>query len=60
MWLQIAPATLSGGPSLPWVELGALLGIGAAFGVVFLRILATAPLLSRHDPYLAESLHHHA
>ncbi|MGZ6099264.1 MAG: hypothetical protein ACXWLL_12785, partial [Myxococcaceae bacterium] len=58
VWLQIAPATLSG-PPIPWVELGALVGIGAAFAVVFFRVLATAPLEPAHDPYMVESLHHH-
>ena len=58
VWLQIGPATLSG-PPLPWVELGALVGIGAAFAVVFFRVLATAALEPAHDPYMVESLHHH-
>jgi len=59
VWLQVAPATLPGGPPLPWVELGALVGVGAAFAAVFFRVLATAPLEPVHDPYLVESLHHH-
>ena len=54
----IGPATLRG-PPLPWVELGALVGVGAAFATVFLRVLATAPLEPLHDPYMVESLHHH-
>lgn len=59
VWLQVAPATLPGGPPLPWVELGALLGIGGAFTAVFFRVLGTAPLEPAHDPYMVESLHHH-
>lgn len=59
VWLQVAPATLPGGPPLPWVELGALVGVGAAFTSVFFRVLATAPLEPAHDPYLVESVHHH-
>jgi len=59
VWLQIAPATLRAGPPVPWVELGALVGIGAAFGLVFFRVLGAAPLEPAHDPYLVESLHHH-
>ena len=59
VWLQVAPATLPSGPPVPWLELGALAGIGGAFTAVFLRILAAAPLQPVHDPYLGESLHHH-
>jgi hypothetical protein len=59
VFLQIGPATLPGGPPVPWVELGALVGVGAAFTAVFFRVLATAPLEPAHDPYLVESLHHH-
>ncbi|MBS2025605.1 MAG: hypothetical protein JST92_24670 [Deltaproteobacteria bacterium] len=59
LWLQVAPARQPEVPLLPWVELGALLGATALFVLVLARVLASAPLLARQDPYLDEALHHH-
>jgi hypothetical protein len=57
-WLQAAPATMKGPPALPWIELGAFVGVGAVFWLVYGRMLAGAPMVAKHDPYLVEALHH--
>jgi hypothetical protein len=51
---------------LPEILLEALLellitaGYASLFFLLLARALSQAPLLARHDPYLRESLHHHA
>ena len=57
-WLLVAPPNLPHAPGLPWIELGALVGVGSVFAIVFARSVAQAPLRAVHDPYLGEALHH--
>lgn len=41
------------------LEIGTFIGFLASFLFVALSQIAKAPLISKNDPYLAESLHHH-
>ena len=41
------------------LELGTMLGFLGLFLFVFFNTLSKAALVPKHDPYLAESLHHH-
>ncbi len=58
----LGPAGIGLPASWPAILLEALITLGYAslFFLLFARALRRAPLLARHDPYLAESLHHHA
>jgi hypothetical protein len=62
-WLDLyviaAPAVLPG-PRLGFLELLIAAGFAGLFFLAFTRSLAGAPLLARNDPFLAESLRHHA
>jgi hypothetical protein len=67
LYILVAPPIL--GPagrdlsaSLPEILLEVLITLAYAslFFLLFARALRRAPLLARHDPYLQESLHHHA
>ena len=58
IWLQCGPSNLKHAPVVPWVEVGGGGGVLAVFAIVYRRMLAGAPLVARHDPYLEESLHH--
>jgi hypothetical protein len=58
LYVQIGPA-LPGFTALPTLlEAGILLGTVGLAGWVCQRSLARAPLIPRHDPYLAESVAH--
>ena len=59
LWLMAMPSNF---PDRPWpgpLELAGLVGPGGLFVFWITRTLGRVPLLARHDPYLAESLHHH-
>lgn len=48
------------GFTLPgFLEIGTMLGFFGLFMFLTLRSLASAPLIPKNDPFLAESLHHH-
>lgn len=71
MWLNVKPFVrevtaevtgkhehLSHYPSLP--EIGVMIGFLSLFLFVSFKCLSKAPLLPENDPYLEESIHHHA
>jgi hypothetical protein len=58
IWLQCGPSNLKHAPLVPWVEVGAAVGVLAVFALVYRKMLEGAPLVARHDPYIEESLHH--
>lgn len=60
LYLMIMPPLLRHGPRLGWQEVLVFLGLGALFVLIFDRAFASAPPVPAKDPYLAESLHHHA
>jgi hypothetical protein len=64
-WLDLyqmaAPASFPQRPSLPGpLELAGFIGPLALFAFFVARTFGRVPLVARHDPYLAESLHHHS
>ena len=62
-WLDLyvvaAPFVLPA-PKLGLLELLVTVGLGGVFFLGLTRSLASAPLIARNDPFLAESLRHHA
>ncbi len=60
MYLLIMPSGMPEGPLFGLTEVGVFLGVAAIFLLSFERVLRRAPIVPRHDPYLVESLHHHA
>ncbi|MHB8872924.1 MAG: hypothetical protein ACYC8T_04490 [Myxococcaceae bacterium] len=59
LYLMAAPGNAAESPGLGVFDLAGALAIGALFILVVARALASAPLVARGDPYLAESLHLH-
>jgi hypothetical protein len=57
-WIQVGPSNLTHAPLIPWVELGAGVGVLSVFFLVYNRLLEGAPLVAKNDPYVSESLHH--
>jgi len=60
LYLMIGRPVYQGGAVISFMELGTLLAIVGIAGLVVLRALSHAPLVPLHDPYMGESLHHHA
>lgn len=59
LYLIVAPAVLPV-PRLGPLEILITAGYAGLFYLAGTRILGRAPLLARNDPFLPESLHHHA
>jgi len=59
LYMIVAPAVLPA-PRLGALELLITAGYAGLFLLAGTRILTRAPLLARNDPFLPESLHHHA
>lgn len=59
LYMIVAPAVLPA-PRLGLLELLIAAGYAGLFFLAGSRILSRAPLLARNDPFLPESLHHHA
>jgi hypothetical protein len=63
-WLDICllvmPSLLASGPSVGFLEICIGLGVVSLFFLFFHASLRRAALVPREDPYLEESLHHHA
>ena len=62
-WLDlyvVAAPFVCPAPQLGLLELLVTAGLGGVFFLGLTRSLASAPLVARNDPFLAESLHHHA
>jgi len=60
IYLMAAPGTSPEHAGIGLAELAILAGFGALFVLALVRGLRAAPLIPRGDPYLQESLHHHA
>lgn len=60
LYLMIGRPVYQSGAVLSFMELGTLLAIIGITGLVVFRALAQSSLVPLHDPYMGESLHHHA
>ena len=60
LYLMAAPGNSAQSPGLGVLEVAGAFAIGALFVLAVTRALSSAPLIARGDPYLTESLHHHA
>ena len=60
IYLLVMPSLLASGPSVGWLEICIGLGVASLFFLFFHASLRRAALVPRGDPYLEESLHHHA
>jgi len=59
LYMLVAPPVLPG-VAIGLPEILVTAGYASLFFLLLARALTGAPLLARHDPYLAESLHHHS
>lgn len=60
LYLMITPAFFGGRPQIGVWEIGMTAGLVGVFALGVFSALRKAPLVPVRDPYLAESLHHHA
>jgi len=59
VFVMVMPGTVGAHWHIGFVEIGTMLGYLGLFLLVVLRELSKAPLVPKHHPMLAESLHHH-
>lgn len=59
-YLLVAPGGSPEHQGIGLIELGVFAGVGCAFVLAVARALTRAPARPLRDPYLSESLHHHA
>ena len=59
IYLMVTPGILRESGGIGWMELGAFMIFLGGFSYVLLRALSKVPLVARHHPMLAESVHHH-
>ncbi|WP_257455214.1 hypothetical protein [Archangium lipolyticum] len=57
--LMIAPSNMPEYGGINVWDVAGLVGLGALFVLAVTRTVVSVPLISRNDPYLVESLHHH-
>jgi hypothetical protein len=57
--LMIAPSNMPEYTGISVWDVAGLVGLGSLFVLTVTRTVGAVPLISRNDPYLVESLHHH-
>lgn len=60
LYVMIFPPVTGGAPPFGLPEIAALLVLFGLFGLLFYRSFASAGVMPRNDPYLAESMSYHA
>ena len=60
LYIMVMPSHFKEGPSIGWMEIFMFVGMAGFFVTVFDQALRGAKLVPEKDPYIEESLHHHA